>query len=147
MTLRFESVVALPRNLILISNELIFFFVFRLTSQGPQFHTIYDPNTVDWHLRPDHTSPNPPIHQYFPNRPEPVGYNGGPPKTQHPNLGHYAHYVPTAATTNADRGQMPAGYPGAQGWACPKLILRGLLPGLFWNPMELCSLTILNLLA
>ena len=119
----------------MISNEYKTLFIFRLTSQGQQFHTIYDPNTVDWHLRPDHTSPNPPIHQYFPNRPEPVGYNGGQPKTQHPNLGHYAHYVPTAATTNADRGQMPpAGYPGGPGVGLPKTDPSGIAARFILEP-------------
>ena len=81
-----------------------FFLNFRITQQGQQFHNIYDPNNaVDWHLRPDHNN------QYFPNRPDPAGFPSVPSQTKNPNLGHYAHYVPTAATTN-DR-QIPT-YPG-----------------------------------
>lgn len=58
-------------------------FFFRLSVN--QFHNIYDPS-VEWHAR-DYNG------QYIPNR-DP-GYS-----SKNPNLGHYAHYVPTAATTN-----------------------------------------------
>ena len=61
---------------------------------------------MDWHVRSnDHNT------QFIPNRDNgtATGYVGG--QNKNPNLGHYAHYVPTAATTNNDR-QMPTSYSG-----------------------------------
>ena len=55
---------------------------------------------MDWHGRLDYSTP-----QYIPSRDQ-SGYIGS--QNKNPNLGHYAHYVPTCAAATTNDRQMPA---------------------------------------
>ena len=90
------------------------------------------------------------IHQFtniFPTGRNQLVITAVSPRLSIPTLGIMPTMCPRLLQQMQTEVKCPRVIPGAQGWACPKLILLGLLPGLFWNPMELCSLTILNLLA